>query len=99
MEEFQIVYIKKMKIYGINKMLNKKFFPELVDQVLSKELLKGELLKKLRTDKGYLLNELAEMCKISSAHICSIESGNKKCGRELSITLGIIFDVDPEKFL
>lgn len=57
----------------------------------------GEYIRKLRTDKGFTLTELAALLKLDSANLSKIENGKREFDEKRLDKLANAFDLDFEK--
>jgi len=57
----------------------------------------GQYIRKLRTDKGYTLTELAALLKLDSANLSRIENGKREFDEKRLDKLAIAFNLDFEK--
>ena len=54
----------------------------------------GEYIRKLRTDKGLTLTELAALLKLDSANLSKIENGKREFDERRLDKLALAFDID-----
>jgi transcriptional regulator with XRE-family HTH domain len=57
----------------------------------------GEYIRKLRTDKGFTLTELAALLKLDSANLSKIENGKREFDEKRLDKLAIAFELDLNK--
>jgi len=57
----------------------------------------GEYIRKLRTDKGFTLTELAALLKLDSANLSKIENGKREFDEKRLDKLAIVFELDLNK--
>lgn len=57
----------------------------------------GEYIRKLRTNKGLTLNELAVLLKIDLANLCKIENGKREFNEKRLAKLASTFNLDLDK--
>lgn len=57
----------------------------------------GEYIRKLRTDKGYTLTELAALLKLDSANLSKIENGKREFDEKRLERLANTFNLDIEE--
>ena len=57
----------------------------------------GEYIRKLRTDKGFTLTELAALLKLDSANLSKIENGKREFDEKRLDKLANAFNLDFEK--
>ena len=57
----------------------------------------GEYIRQLRTDKGFILTELAALLKLDSANLSKIENNKREFDEKRLDKLANAFDLDFEK--
>jgi transcriptional regulator with XRE-family HTH domain len=59
----------------------------------------GQRIKKIRKQKNFTQEKLAECLEVSTVYISQVENGNTKLNLEMLVRIANIFDTDPGYFL